>query len=157
MPIVGVLSSPHTIIPARAYLHSAGLEVFHPEPQQTAIEYFKQMLEERHRKGRLETIDFVIGILWGNTSSEPHEKMLDLFGYRINSTDPWRTSNPEVHTWTICNGVYVQSTEIACEDGMITLGKEAEYRRSTTSLEAYMRELPPFARELTRLVSQTTK
>lgn len=90
-------------------------------------------------------VDFRIPIVWANES----EKVVEVFGYSGlgNSlyNEEWQMQNPEVHSWVFVDGSEIpERRQIACEESLMVLGAEAQYRRTTKSFSYYMSDWPLF-------------
>ena len=153
MNIIGQINLPEGRIPARAYLHASGAEVYNPptgEIFRRAIDISDKVLRARmymedilHQGGTIrEDVQYVIAILWG----EKEEKMADIFTFRRMKLFPDWPGNPQVLSWRLRNGTYDperdNTAEMTCGDGLIVLGQEEAYRRRCRSLEEYA-ENPP--------------
>ena len=111
-------------LPVRAYVH----ETSETEELDTGV--------TRHVQSKMANgFDYMLMILWGNDGSN----MVDCFGYGGMSEWP---GNPDVDGWLYRSGVLVRDMPITCGDGLILLGREEEYRRTTSSLREYI-ENPP--------------
>ena len=86
--------------------------------------------------------DYLLGAIWGKKD----EKIIDLFGFSDISEWP---GNPDVTSFVIKNGGYDTREDddsfvesYTCGDTLIMLGEEEKYRRTTKSLDEYMRNPP---------------
>ena len=140
-PFKGIIHFADVSPPGRAYIHRAGLkEVFGSES--AARNYFKQEYDSTV-KHYSEKYDFVIAVLWGSFSHIKHRN-IDVFGFHgLNGKWP---GNPDVSNFVMVNGIFQpleKPTDITtCGDTLILLGKEEEYRRTTSGLDVYM-NIPP--------------
>ncbi|MEK6917638.1 MAG: hypothetical protein AABW51_01705 [Nanoarchaeota archaeon] len=107
----------------------------------------KESLEEV--RGR--AFSLVNAIMWG---SDEGDKMIDFFGIGPNySLDGDWNSNPDVFSWVTRNGLIVPGkniSEVTCGKGLIILGEEERYRRST--LEDSYLSIPPKIGELKLMI-----
>ncbi len=128
--------------PGRAYIHRAGLnEVFGSES--AARNYFKQQYE-LYLKKNFEKYDFTIAVLWGAKGQQVNYRNIDVFGFHgLNRKWP---GNPDVSNFVLSNGIFKpleKPTDVTtCGDTLILLGKEEEYRRTTSGLDVYMNNPP---------------
>jgi len=84
---------------------------------------------------------YAIGIAWGYKEVDKPVKAMDIFSYKFDK--PWDRCNPDVHGWVFKNHNHTPyDREVTCETGTIILGKEAELRRLTKSLENYINSWP---------------
>lgn len=126
------VSRPEFKPPTRGYLYEDGLvDTF--GSIENARDYLLAILDT---KPILMEADFLLAAVWGDGEN----KTVETFGY--HGIDPW-PGNPDIFFWVFRNGIYYPGEEQKeCEDTTILRGREAEYRRTTKSLETYM-ENPP--------------
>ncbi len=127
---------------ARGYVHEFGYDVWGNKGK-VVIEYLSNCLKNMP-KGFMED-DFILAALWGNNG----KRMIDCIGLR-GIKNNW-SGNPEVNAWVYDNGVYIITRNITCGDGLIMLGEEEKFRRTTSSLEEYKYEFPDFGIKHTTL------
>src|SRR3989344_2642304 len=118
------------IVPVRAYLHRSGAELY---GDGEADSHFMNTLAKNSNK--FKELNYAILVLWGDLNNQ--QKVIDVFGF--SGINPW-PGNPDVSTLVFRNGIYSPLEHTTCGDTLILLGKEEEYRRTTTSLENYFRE-----------------
>ena len=134
-------------IPGRLYVHSVGLELVFNDDINSAINYGINFLKDNRQVRKfLEEYKYAFGIVYGDAITK--EPALDIFGYRNIIVWP---GNPDFNAWTFRNGVYVTDSDLACEDEIILLGYEAQYRRTKRNLNEYLNESPNFPESLGRL------
>jgi len=135
----------------RVYVHTAGFEEVYKKRGDdakgilTANEYRCNVLDALDDRIR-SLFAYFLGIVWGDSQTDA--KMFDLFGYQNFEAlrgPAWQRSNPDISAWVFRNGVYVPPTppnSLTCEDSMIMLGTEGDYRRSTSGLQDYLTGIP---------------
>ena len=128
--------------PGRAYIHRAGLsDVFGSES--AARNYFKEQYEF-YLKEILRDYDFTIAVLWGSVGSQVKYRNIDVFGFH-GLSGKW-PGNPDISNFVFSNGIFKpleKPTDVTtCGDTLILLGKEEEYRRTTSGLDVYMNNHP---------------
>ncbi len=127
-------------VPTRGYFWEAGLNENFGSPAE-AREYLRQLLVHNHEI--IEPAIFNIAAVWGNSG----KKVVELFGYGDFLHLAW-PGNPEVYSWVFENGVYKpKERNVACAETMMVLGMEEDHRRTTHSLDEYMKT-PPHLGEL---------
>lgn len=132
--------------PKKIYLHSSGADVYmglFQTSAQGAIAHVTGALDQLPELQGM--FHYVIAIAWGDNG----DKMVDCFGF--SGIRAW-PGNPDVSTWVLKNGVYQQRTRITpkdtmCEDSIILLGREAELRRRSHSLDSFLISVPHFFEE----------
>ncbi len=120
--------------PGRVYISSLGLKEVY-ESYENAIKYVVSFLEAR--KDVMIDFDYFLASVWADTRRR--DKVIDFFGY--NKIENW-PGNPEVKSWIVRNGHYLPHLGTTCEDTLILLGREGEYRKTTSDLKSYI-EIPP--------------
>ena len=130
--------------PVKLYIHSAGIaQAFSAtSPDQAADlarDYF--LREWPYHQRDTEKYDFLLAALWASPESGRMSKIVDCFGfYDIRD---WRNGNYNVDIWNIKDGLRViNHAASACEDTMIAFGLESSYRRTTNSLDEFVRGWP---------------
>ena len=150
----------YQVVPVRAYVHNAGKERWYNSKSitTTVVGVAEKYLLDTFQpiSHDLRKFDYIIAVLWGdmvldvdqNESHTRGNKMIDCFGYSDVSKDPkeW-PGNPDIEPWFMMNGVYVKKTDIgtagkSCEDSIIVLGIEGEYRRQCKDLKEYLQNPP---------------
>ena len=114
----------------RAYIHQAGFVECYSGSFNHAWDHLMNVLNAPPEG--LGSMDLAFACVWGQVSTG--DRIVDLLGY--SDVDPW-PGNPGFSGWVMINGVYSPQDEITCEDTIIALGKEAEYRRRTKNLTQY--------------------
>ena len=132
------MSFPNRVTPIRVYIHNAGLKKTFGTLDNAENYVMDQISTEKSElSGLLYLYDFVISALWSNGK----DKIMDIFGFS-DVKDNW-PGNPDVINWLWYNGknrFIKDARDIAtCGDTLIILGKEEEYRRTTESLDSFMR------------------
>src|SRR3989344_7602383 len=116
--------------PGRVYLHTAGLhEVFNNgDCEVVAQKYLLRVLHDQ--RFILKEFEFYLGLIWGNIKEKT--KVIDFFGYKNIGEWP---GNPDVVPFVVKNGFCFLNEPSTCEDSIIMLGKEGEYRRTLPDLK----------------------
>lgn len=138
----------HPELRMRWYLHATGSNLYGATLIDVANEADRYVREKSVHFDFLHHVSFsyFLGMLWGLESR--NERIFELYGYRdlrFTNTQTWQESNPDVVPWVFVNGVYTAPTPpsaLTCGDGMIMLGREEEYRRTTSDLGAYLDSWP---------------
>lgn len=136
-PFIARINISEGIVPVRAYIHRAGLEVVYGNVEQ-ARDYLMSQLES----GLYDLIshyEYSIPIVWGNDKRK--DKIIDVFGFD-GVRDKW-PGNPDVVNWVWYNGEFKTVENInsvtTCRDTLILLGKEESYRRTTPNFDYYIK------------------
>ena len=124
--------------PLRAYYHNSGfIAAFTDKVKEIHIATKNHLIDTlKENKGLIESGDYLLAMLWGDDG----DKMIDIFKYS-GVKNNWK-ANPGVESLVMKNGIYSPDKEITCGDGMIVLGQEEEYRRTTWNLKDYMEHSP---------------
>ncbi|GEM_PF-3783892 len=128
--------------PAKCYLHDSylvgnrnGTSVM--DIIEDGLTHFLHVLDlpsKTHYSGST----YLLGIVWKDTR-ENNFPVVDLFGYKYFYS--W-LNNPEVHSWVVRDNLYTRPNNISCENGLIALGLEEAYRRTTLNLDSYLKGHP---------------
>jgi hypothetical protein len=141
MPFVARFCLKSHVVPVRAYLHSAGYELWSQNGHEliNARRYAQKIFKSDDfiRMAEEEKLDYVITALWNDQG----KKTADVFGYS-GLREEWKLTNPEVTAWNCIDGVW-QSPARSCGDTMILLGEEEIRRISGTKDLAYHMAYPP--------------
>ncbi len=145
MAFIGRINLPDLKVPVRAYVHEAGFNEAYKGDIEEAQAYLKDFMTDSLRwySGKeIMKFDYLLGAIWGKKD----EKIIDLFGFSDISEWP---GNPDVTSFVIKNGGYDTREDddsfvesYTCGDTLIMLGEEEKYRRTTKSLDEYMRNPP---------------
>jgi len=125
--------------PGRLYLSDCSLEKFFGKkiPIEKARKYAAEVIGSLERSIFLKA-DYLLGVIWGD--DEAGERAIDLFGYSGIKNWP---GNPEVSAWPFKGKYPVDKVPIICGNGLMLLGQvEEPYRRTTQSLDEYLRNPP---------------
>lgn len=127
-------------IPARAWLHIAGLKEVFRDNWQDSAEYFVELMGRNFRKMRAEfpQAQFAIASVWGDTSIGRKDPCADLFLYHERDFG----ANMSVALYNFRGYEIEAGRGATCEDTLLVLGKEAEYRRGCNNVREYMRCSP---------------
>lgn len=129
------------VAPVRSYIHREGFEFFGNDFA-SAKDHLKNTLNENQQL--LGNLDYMIAILWGYKLEE--SLMMDIVGWPDAGNWP---ENKGAQSFIMENGIYLPEEKgVTCGDGFILIGKEEKYRRSTKSLEDYMRNPPVLTNSL---------
>jgi len=79
----------------------------------------------------------LIGMLWADPITLA--KTLDIFG--LSKEEKWE-DNLGIYSWVIHNNEHFPKDPISCGEGIIRLGKELEYRKTTKNIEDYLFSFP---------------
>ena len=134
------INMPDLFVPARVYVHEAGFEDVFLDVDGAEERFRQHHADYEDMMKHLHGVEYAIVALWGNGDTS----IIEYFGFA--DVDPW-PGNPDVSSFVLKNGVYDKDRElIGCGDTMMILGAEEEFRRTTTSLDDYMRNPPELSR-----------
>ena len=119
----------------RCYLHNCGIEAYGGKPFAQAKADFLEALE------KLEiAYPWSIGILWGDSGV----RVTEIFAFSGIKSWP---GNPDIVYYQFRNGEFAfNPLNLTCGDGLMVLGEEEKFRRTTSSLEEYLSSPPRFSR-----------
>ncbi len=121
--------------PVRLYNFTMALDGIFPSREEIRS-YLLEILV-KHQEITQPPHEFAIAAAWGYMDDHAPVKAMDIFSYKFDK--PWDICNPDVDGWVFKNGIYKpEDREVTCETTTIILGKEAEWRRMTKSLEQYL-------------------
>lgn len=143
MPFIARILIPDWEIPARAYLHGSGLNVFNQRSAEfwkplSAADYLAKDVLNGHSE-LFQPSKYLIVALFGKEGN----RMAEVFGYGDFAEWP---GNPTKYRWTFREGVYLpQEKEDGCGDTDIILGVEEKCRRNPRirDIDEFMRSPPP--------------
>jgi hypothetical protein len=119
--------SNRTLGEGRAYVHSAGFNVFNRDLVDAAL-HLNEVIENQQLTNQIKISPFyTVGIMWG---SKQEEKMIDFYCF---VGEKGRGFNPEIYSFVFREELLVPEESIkniGCEDGGIIFGLEATHRRS---------------------------
>lgn len=127
----------------RAYIHLAGLGIYGPNKNALyCINKAAQHLENTFQNPSPEVAellakdkaDYFLAAVWNNGSP-----VIDFF--RFGGIREW-PGNPEMRQIVVRERKVIQDYGATCEDGLIMLGAEAQYRRKTSGLTEYLKYPP---------------
>src|SRR3989344_7630660 len=121
--------------PARIHVSEMGyFDVFGRNENQM-LSYIEPTLKRNSHLFRKSSM--LIGMLWADPKTLA--KTLDIFG--LSKEENWQ-DNPGVYSWVIHNNEHFPNDPISCGEGIIRLGKELEYRKTTKNIEDYLFSFP---------------
>ncbi len=152
---------PSTDTPTRAYIHSAGMDVWGKNSYKNADEYYAEVLETHNKD--LQGIDYFVAVFWGFEDS----KMLDLAGFA--GTEPWeyvpggKDTNPEGFALLIKDNEIIERNDsryqkpnnmypVSCSQGFLVYGAELALRQTTANLPEYLKKPPVWGIPLQKIV-----
>ncbi len=141
MSFIGRINLPDHKVPVRAYVHESGFQSAYDSNPTTVGSHLEKLLNGSLWY-RLDPFTFVLAELWG----EDKDKMIDFFG--VKCTDAHWPGNPIYSSWITKNGVLVPQSrspskyEVTCGDGIILVGQEEAYRRTTRDLRDFANRPP---------------
>jgi len=179
MNFIARFNMPNYTLPVRAYLHGAGQEMWNPEMNKKKIiseakDHLVSTLDSMTKREKMFSsseyvdplsFDFLLAVLWGRSnpgcgqSISNGNRMIDFFGYSDVSRNPeYWPGNPEVEGWVMTDGIFTMKPHVmpgalTCEDTIILLGREGEYRRKCKDLKEFL-EKPPVLLEIPGLLEQ---
>ena len=114
----------------KMYLHSSGEGIY----QDDLKKYLWAAFGDRPQN--VNNINYFNSILW----AENGKRIIDFFGYH-GLKNNWK-GNPDVYSWVIDKKEnyrwHNSGISITCGEGIILLGEEEKFRRTTKNLEEYM-------------------
>lgn len=132
------LSFAEDIPSLRFYFHQSGSGLFRDSDLLGGYAHLMNLVLINKNPNLTKGCNYLIAVLWGCDN----DKMVDLFGYSGLDLKNW-PGNPEVSSYIFKDGVYLPKNKaISCGDGLIILGEEERYRRTTKSLEDYIKNPP---------------
>ncbi|MBI4116142.1 hypothetical protein HY449_00175 [Candidatus Pacearchaeota archaeon] len=123
-------------IPVRAHLHRTGITAYgntDEEIKRFAPEYLEEAIMSKEFNSLVEKhrLEYALAQMW----ADGNQRIIDFFGFG-DLRGNWK-GNPEVNSWDFRNGIFTKGA-ITCGDGLIMLGREEEYRRTTHNIQTYM-------------------
>lgn len=147
MPFEARINMPEDVVPARCYVHIAGLAGAYSRFAsrdgveglvEAACVIFKGTLSSIDAP-RFRSYDFLVGVVWGDNVGERFDQVIDFIGYR--SLDSCRKIYM-VDCWNVRNGVWVKKGFSTCPESLVTFAGEIEFLRRSSSFEIYRRNVP---------------
>jgi hypothetical protein len=124
------LNFEHTNPPMRAYVHKTWGHY------QEAEEYLNDVLHKYEKE--FAKCGFILAAVWRSETSNNLDVLR--FDFSVPSVGIW-PGNPVISPWSVKNGLY-DPRETTLEDIVIVFGEEGKYRRTTKTLEEYVKKWP---------------
>ena len=118
-----------SLFKGKIYTHHSGDNVY---PEGHLVDYLSTSIKNAPQETKQG--DYFISLLW---SDEKRNELMDIFVYS-DIKNNWK-GNPGISSWVVTNGIWKNKNPITCGEGIILLGREEEYRRTTRNISQYLK------------------